>query len=61
MTVVKAQPGHTTDSIIRKFSRKVLSDGILTELKDREFYKKPAVRRQERLKMQSRKRFKKKI
>lgn len=56
MIVVKAQPGDTTDSLIRKFSRKVLADGILVELKDREFHKKPAVRRQERLKMQKRKR-----
>jgi len=56
MAIVKAQPGDTTDSIIRKFSRKVLSEGILAELKDREFYKKPAVRRQERKKLRGRKR-----
>lgn len=56
MAIVKAQPGDTTDSLIRKFSRKVLSEGILSELKDREFHKKPAVRRQEKLKMQRRKR-----
>ena len=56
MAIVKAQPGDTTDSIIRKFSRKVLSEGILTELKDREYHKKPAVRRQERLKLRGRKR-----
>lgn len=56
MAIVKAQPGDTTDTIIRKFSRKVLSEGILAELKDREFYKKPAVRRQERRKLRGRKR-----
>ena len=58
MAIVKAQPGDTTDSIIRKFSRKVLSEGILTDLKDREYHKKPAVKRQERLKMRRRKRAK---
>ncbi|MBI2036429.1 30S ribosomal protein S21 [Candidatus Microgenomates bacterium] len=56
MAIVRAQPGDTTDSLIRKFSRKVISEGILSELKDREFYKKPAIKRQERLKIRSRKR-----
>lgn len=56
MAIVKAQPGDTTDTLIRKFSRKVLSEGILAELKEREFHKKPAVRRQERRKMRGRKR-----
>lgn len=56
MAIVKAQPGESTDSLIRKFSRKVISEGILSELKDREFYKKPAIKRQERLKIRGRKR-----
>ena len=56
MVIVKAQPGDTTDTVIRKFSKKVLAEGILAELKDREFYKKPAVRRQERRKLRGRKR-----
>ena len=56
MAIVKAAPGDTTDTLIRKFSRKVLQEGILAELKDREFYKKPAVKRQERIKMRGRKR-----
>lgn len=42
MVFVKAQPGDTSDSLIRKFTRKVLSEGILQELKKREFYQKPA-------------------
>ena len=56
MAVVKAQPGDTTDSLIRKFSRKVLAEGILTELKEREFHKPDKVKRQERKKMRARKR-----
>lgn len=56
MAIVKAQPGDTTDTLIRKFSRKVLSEGILAELKDREFHKSDAMKRQERKKMRGRKR-----
>ncbi len=42
MTFVKAQPGDTSDSLIRKFIRKVLNDGLLNDLKKHEFYQKPA-------------------
>jgi ribosomal protein S21 len=42
MVFVKAQPGDTSDSLIRKFTRKVLSEGILQDLKKKEFYQKPA-------------------
>lgn len=42
MTFVKSQPGDTSDSLIRKFTRKVLTEGILNEIKDKEFYEKPA-------------------
>lgn len=56
MAIVKAQPGDTNDTLIRKFSKKVLQEGILNELKEREFYKSPSVRRQERNKLRSRKR-----
>lgn len=47
MIIVKAQPGDTSDSVIRKFTRKVISEGILIELKKREFYQKPAEKRKE--------------
>lgn len=42
MTFVKAQPGDTSDTLIRKFIRKVLNDGVLNDLKKHEFYQKPA-------------------
>ena len=48
MVFVKAQPGDSSDSLIRKFSRKVLSEGILQDLKKREFYQKPAEVRKEK-------------
>ncbi len=50
MIIVKAQPGDTSDSVIRKFTRKVIAEGILLELKKREFYQKPAEKRKEQKK-----------
>jgi len=43
MIVVKKMPGDTTDSLIRKFSRKVITEGILTEVQRRKFYLKPSL------------------
>lgn len=56
MAIVKAGAGDTSDSLIRKFSKKVFNEGILLELKNRERYKKPSEKRQERIKTRSRKR-----
>lgn len=50
MVFVKAQPGDTSDALIRKFMRKVLNEGILQDLKKREFYVKPAEKRKEKKK-----------
>ncbi len=47
--VVKAKPGDSSDQIIRKFKKKILHDQLLTELKDREFYKKPSVKKKEKM------------
>ena len=43
MAVVKAQPGQSTDQVIRAFQKKVLAEDIIGELKKREFYQKPAI------------------
>lgn len=48
MVVVKAQPGDSSDSVIRKFTRKVLNEGVLQDLKKKEFYQKPAEKRKEK-------------
>ncbi len=42
MAVVKASEGESVESLIRKFNKKVQQEGILTELRRREFYEKPA-------------------
>ena len=47
MVYVKAAPGDSTDSLIRKFTRKVISEGLLLEFKKKEFYQKPAEVRKE--------------
>lgn len=56
MVVVKAGPGDTPDSLIRKFSRKVMAEGLLAEMKRREYYLKPALQRKEKQKEQQRNR-----
>ncbi len=55
-TVVKAKPDESTDSVIRRFKKKVFSDDILTELKKREFYRKPSLDKKEKLAELKRKR-----
>lgn len=47
--IIKAQPGESTDQIIKKFKKLVLSEQLLTQLKEKEFYKKPAIRKKEKL------------
>lgn len=54
MVKVVAHPGESTDSLIRKFTKKVLSEGILVDLKKREFYQKPSERRKEEKKTRER-------
>jgi small subunit ribosomal protein S21 len=49
MTKVEAKEGESVEVLIRKFNKKVLSEGILNELKKREYYEKPSVvRKKER-------------
>lgn len=45
MVLVKKMPGDSDDALIRKFSRKVINEGILQEAKRREFYLKPSLAR----------------
>lgn len=49
MVVVKKMPGDSDESLIRKFSRKVMSEGILQEAKRREFYLKPSQARKQKI------------
>ncbi len=44
-TVVKANEGESFDSLLKRFSRKVQQDGILSEARRRGHYQKPITRR----------------
>lgn len=43
MVYVKKKANDSVDALIKKFSRKVVSEGILQEMKRREFYLKPSL------------------
>ncbi len=45
MVYIKKQPGDSNDTLIRKFSRGVAAAGIMLEMKKREHYNKPSIRR----------------
>jgi len=55
-TKVVATPGQSVDDLIRKFNKKVQSEGILNELKKREHYLKPSLKKQQKIQM-ARKKF----
>lgn len=46
--VVKAGPRDTTDSVIRKFQKKVVLEGVIQEYRDRQYHKTESEKRQER-------------
>lgn len=48
MVVVRKMPGDSDELLIRKFSRKVISEGILHEAKRRAFYLKPSLKRKQK-------------
>lgn len=48
MVVVKKRPGDTDDLLIRKFTRQVLTEGIVQEAKRRQFYLKPSLARKQK-------------
>lgn len=48
-TIVKKSPGETDERLIARFRKKVIADDILNDLREREFYKPPSLRKKERL------------
>ena len=50
MVKVKKLPGESDESLIRKFTRKVMLDGVLMEAKRRQFHLKPSLARKQRKK-----------
>ena len=45
MPEVKLDHGESFDSLLRRFSKKVQQSGLLSEVRRREFYEKPSVKR----------------
>ena len=41
-------PGDSDDAVIRKFTRKVINENILTEAKRRQFYLKPSLAKKQK-------------
>ena len=48
MVVVKKMPGENDESLIRKFTRKAIAEGIVTEAKRRKFHLKPSLARKQK-------------
>lgn len=47
--IIKASANDTNETLIRKFQKKVLLEGLIPEIRAREFHKKPSELRQEYL------------
>ena len=47
MAQVQSMRNESIESLIRRFTKEVQKEGILTEFKEREHYKSPAERRKE--------------
>lgn len=45
---VHAKPGESVDQVIKKFKKKVLTEDLLTTIREKEFYKKPSLVRKEK-------------
>jgi ribosomal protein S21 len=48
--IVKKGPNDSTDSVIRKFQKKVALENVILEYRERQFHKTAAEKRQERRK-----------
>lgn len=46
--VVKRGPSDTNDSLIRKFTKKVINEGILSEIRKRDRYTPPSEERKQK-------------
>jgi ribosomal protein S21 len=48
-TVVKKKPGESEDSLISRFRRRIQSEKLLIRMKEKQFYKKPSVKKAEKM------------
>lgn len=45
MVVVKKMPGESDEAVIRRFSRQVVGEGIVQEIRRRQFHLKPSAKK----------------
>ena len=48
MTDVVGSPNESFESLLRRFGRKVQQEGVLSEVRRREHYEKPSVKRKQK-------------
>lgn len=60
-SIVRAKRDESTDSVIKRFKKRMMIDNILTLVKDKEFYKKPALKRKEHNKEIERRKYREKM
>lgn len=48
MSIIRVGENETLDSAIRRFKRKCSRDGIISDLRKREHYEKPSVKRKKK-------------
>ena len=48
MSLIKVGENETLESALRRFKRKCARDGIIGDMRRKEFYEKPAVRRKKK-------------
>lgn len=56
-TIVKAKKDESTENVVRRFKRRAMIDDTITRVREKEFYKKPALLRKEKKKEIERRRF----
>lgn len=56
MVSVKKRRDQSKDSMLRRFSRMVLEEGIVDEVRERMYYRSPSLLKKERTKEQEKKR-----
>jgi ribosomal protein S21 len=54
MVVITKRKGETKDSMFRKFTKTFIDENIVDDVRKKQFYKKPSLVRQEKLKIRMR-------
>ena len=58
MSDIKVKPDESLDSALRRFKRTCLKDGVIAEVRKREHYEKPSVRKKKKSEAARKRKFK---